>query len=137
MVPAQWMVLDALPLTSSKKVDRRALPAPTPVRADLSRAYEAPRTPLEEAVAGIWATVLEVDRVGIHDDFFDLGGHSLLATRVLAHLRQGFDLDLPLRLLFEQTTVADLAGAVHTAIENEIAQLSDAEVAELLMEGNL
>ncbi|MEH1099579.1 amino acid adenylation domain-containing protein [Micromonospora sp. CPCC 205561] len=137
MVPAQWMVLDALPLTTSKKVDRRALPAPTPVRADLSRAYEAPRTPLEETVADIWATVLEVGRVGVHDDFFDLGGHSLLATRVLAHLRQSFDIDLPLRLLFEQTTVADLADAVHTAIENEIARLSDAEVAELLMEGNL
>ncbi|MDT0527968.1 amino acid adenylation domain-containing protein [Micromonospora sp. DSM 115977] len=137
MVPAQWMVLDALPLTTSKKVDRRALPAPTPVRADPGRAYEAPRTPLEEAVADIWATVLEVDRVGVHDDFFDLGGHSLLATRVLAHLRQGFDLDLPLRLLFEQTTVADLADAVQTAIENEISQLSDAEVAELLKEGNL
>ncbi|MBQ1075158.1 amino acid adenylation domain-containing protein [Micromonospora sp. C31] len=137
MVPAQWMVLDALPLTTSKKVDRRALPAPTPVRADPGRAYEAPRTPLEEAVADIWATVLEVDRVGVHDDFFDLGGHSLLATRVLAHLRQSFDLDLPLRLLFEQTTVADLADAVHTAIENEISRLSDAEVAELLKEGNL
>ncbi|MGC4792029.1 amino acid adenylation domain-containing protein [Micromonospora sp. DT178] len=137
MVPAQWMVLDALPLTTSKKVDRRALPAPTPVRADTGRAYEAPRTPLEEAVADIWATVLEVDRVGVHDDFFDLGGHSLLATRVLAHLRQGFDLDLPLRLLFERTTVADLADAVHTAIENEISRLSDAEVAELLKEGNL
>ncbi|MEU6074077.1 amino acid adenylation domain-containing protein [Micromonospora sp. NPDC047074] len=137
MVPAQWMVLDALPLTASKKVDRRALPAPTPVRADPGRAYEAPRTALEETVADIWATVLEVDRVGVHDDFFDLGGHSLLATRVLAHLRQSFDIDLPLRLLFEQTTVTDLAGAVHTAIENEIARLSDAEVAELLMEGNL
>ncbi|MGK5520022.1 amino acid adenylation domain-containing protein [Micromonospora sp. URMC 107] len=137
MVPAQWMVLDALPLTTSKKVDRRALPAPTPVRADPGRAYEAPRTPLEETVAGIWAAVLEVDRVGVHDDFFDLGGHSLLATRVLAHLRQSFDIDLPLRLLFERTTVADLADAVHTAIENEIARLSDAEVAELLKEGNL
>ncbi|MBO4208617.1 non-ribosomal peptide synthetase [Micromonospora echinofusca] len=138
MVPAQWMVLDALPLTASKKVDRRALPAPVPVRADVGRAYEAPRTPVEETVAGIWASVLEVDRVGVHDDFFDLGGHSLLATRVLAHLRQSFDIDLPLRLLFEQTTVADLADAVYTAIENEIAQLSDAEVAELLSkEGNL
>ncbi|MEH1017432.1 amino acid adenylation domain-containing protein [Micromonospora sp. CPCC 206060] len=138
MVPAQWMVLDALPLTASKKVDRRALPAPVPVRADVGRAYEAPRTPVEETVAGVWATVLEVDRVGVHDDFFDLGGHSLLATRVLAHLRQSFDIDLPLRLLFEQTTVADLADAVYTAIENEIAQLSDAEVAELLSkEGNL
>ncbi|GAB3136777.1 hypothetical protein GCM10027290_01110 [Micromonospora sonneratiae] len=138
MVPAQWMVLDALPLTASKKVDRRALPAPVPTRADVGRAYEAPRTPVEETVADIWATVLEVDRVGVHDDFFDLGGHSLLATRVLAHLRQSFDIDLPLRLLFEQTTVADLADAVYTAIENEIAQLSDAEVAELLSkEGNL
>ncbi|MFG1891266.1 amino acid adenylation domain-containing protein [Micromonospora sp. NPDC049051] len=136
MVPAQWTVLDALPLTASKKVDRRALPAPTPVRAG-SRAYEAPRTPVEEAVADIWATVLEVDRVGVQDDFFDLGGHSLLATRVLAHLRQSFDIDLPLRLLFERTTVAGLADAVHTAIENEIARLSDAEVAELLKEANL
>ncbi|CRK57275.1 putative non-ribosomal peptide synthetase [Alloactinosynnema sp. L-07] len=130
MIPALWVPLAELPLTASKKVDRKALP--DPVRTDAERDYVAPRDPGEEAVAGIWADVLGVERVGVHDNFFELGGHSLLATRVLARLRQTFAVDLALRTLFEATTVAELAGAVTDAIEAEIAGLSDADVAELL-----
>ena len=88
--------------------------------------------PTESAVADIWAAVLDVGRVGAHDDFFSLGGHSLLATRVLARVRDAFAVDLPLRRLFEATTVAGLADAVTEAIEADIAALSDAEVEELL-----
>ncbi|MEU0149800.1 amino acid adenylation domain-containing protein [Streptomyces sp. NPDC006288] len=129
MVPALWTALDALPMTSSQKIDRKALPAPT---ASTERAYVAPRDPAEETVAAIWAETLGIERIGVEDDFFVLGGHSLLATRVLARIRETFAVDLPLRRLFEDTTVAALAAAVTEAVEAAIDQLSDAEVAELL-----
>ncbi|GAA1973185.1 non-ribosomal peptide synthetase [Kitasatospora viridis] len=132
MIPSLWVPLAELPLTSSKKVDRRALPTPEPDRAQLTTAYLAPRTPLETALAGIWADILRLDRVGVDDGFFDLGGHSLLATRVLAQIRQAFGVDLPLRRLFEAPTVALLAESVEQAVEAQIAELSDEEVERLL-----
>ncbi len=134
MVPAHWVTLDELPLTPSKKVDRKALPEVSTVDGGVDGGvdYVAPRTATESAVADIWAAVLDVGRVGAHDDFFSLGGHSLLATRVLARVRDAFAVDLPLRRLFEATTVAGLADAVTEAIEADIAALSDAEVEELL-----
>ena len=137
MIPSWWTGLPALPLTSSKKVDRKALPAPDRSRPDLDASYVAPRDPAEEVVGEIWAEVLGLDRIGVHDDFFAAGGHSLLATRVLARLRDAFAVELPLRALFEATTVADLAEVVRTAIEAEIDQLTDAEVAlQLAREGD-
>ncbi|MGW6745928.1 amino acid adenylation domain-containing protein [Streptomyces sp. NPDC055025] len=132
MIPSLWVTLPALPLTSSKKVDRKALPDPVLARTDGGQEYVAPRDPAEETVAAIWCEVLDVARVGALDDFFALGGHSLLATRVLARIREAFAVDLPLRRLFEATTVAELAEAVSEAIEAEIAGLSDDEVAGLL-----
>ncbi|MFF2329786.1 MULTISPECIES: amino acid adenylation domain-containing protein [unclassified Streptomyces] len=129
MVPALWSILDTLPMTSSQKIDRKALPTPA---ATAERAHVAPRDPAEEVLAAIWAETLGLERVGVEDDFFVLGGHSLLATRVLARIRETFAVDLPLRRLFENTTVAALAAAVTEAVEAAIAQLSDAEVAELL-----
>jgi amino acid adenylation domain-containing protein len=108
MVPAAFVLLAAFPLSPSGKVDRRTLPEPAPEGAP----YLAPRTPAEEVVAGLFADLLKQDRVGARDDFFALGGHSLLATRLASRLRQAFDVELPLRRLFERPTVAGLAAAV-------------------------
>ncbi|GAA2787234.1 hypothetical protein GCM10010452_14370 [Crossiella cryophila] len=134
MMPGLWTFLPELPLTPSKKVDRKALPQPEIDRPDLESPYLAPRTPTEHIVSGIWGEVLGLSRIGVEDDVFALGAHSLLATRVLARLNVVFGIDLPLRRLFEATTVATLAEAVLQAIEAEIDQLSDEEVAALLAE---
>ncbi|MCG3209093.1 MAG: D-alanine--poly(phosphoribitol) ligase subunit 1 [Anaerolineae bacterium] len=115
MVPAAFVVLDHLPLTPNGKVNRRALPAPDPSRPELSGDYVAPRTATEEIVAGIWAKLLGLERIGIHDNFFELGGHSLLATQVNSQLRTVFQVDLPLRRLFESPTVVQLAAAIDSA----------------------
>ncbi len=107
MVPPVFMMLEELPLSPNGKVDRRALPAP---QWEGERAgYSPPRTPVEELLAGIWAEVLGLDRIGIDEDFFEVGGHSLLATRVISRLGHTFRVELPLRALFEATTIAELA----------------------------
>ena len=108
MVPSAFVLLESLPLTSSGKLDRRALPEPVlPVREETP--LDLPRTPTEERLAAIWCDVLGLERVGIHDNFFELGGHSLLATRVVARTREAVGADLPLRAMFEQPTVAGIA----------------------------
>lgn len=109
MVPAVFVVLDTLPLTPNGKVDRQALPTPGQARPPLFEAFVAPRTPIEELLAGIWASVLKVESVGIHDNFFALGGHSLLAVQAMSRLRKVFQVDVPLRALFDAPTVAGLA----------------------------
>ncbi len=115
MVPAALVEVPAIPLTAHGKVDRRALPDPE-AAAPVERAFDPPRTPIEELLAGIWSRVLGVERVGRDDSFFDLGGHSLLATRVLSRLREVLQADLPLRTLFEATTIAELAPLVEAAL---------------------
>ncbi|RKH67424.1 non-ribosomal peptide synthetase [Corallococcus interemptor] len=113
MVPAVWVVLDALPLNVNGKVDRKALPEPE-ARAS-SATYEAPRTELEAKLAAIWAQVLRVPRVGVKDDFFALGGHSLLATQVVSRVRAETGAELPLRTLFEASTVEALASRIEAS----------------------
>ncbi|RKI15222.1 non-ribosomal peptide synthetase [Corallococcus sp. AB030] len=109
MVPAAFVPLEALPLTSNGKVDRKALPAPDASALRASHAYEAPATPLEEKLAALWSEVLRVPTVGRTDNFFELGGHSLLATQLVARVRAALDVELPLRALFEAPTIEALA----------------------------
>jgi amino acid adenylation domain-containing protein/FkbH-like protein len=111
MVPSAFVFLDALPLTPNGKVDRKALPIPEHGR-ESSRAFVAPRTPLEVQLAGIWGEVLQIDRVGATDNFFELGGHSLLAIQAIARIADTLNIQLPLSCLFEAPTIADLAAGM-------------------------
>ncbi|WP_035060990.1 non-ribosomal peptide synthetase [Andreprevotia chitinilytica] len=115
MVPAHILLLDQLPLTVNGKIDRKALPTPDLQRTSFG--HVPPRTPTEQAVAGVWAEVLRLERVGAEDDFFASGGHSLLATQVISKLRATFNIDIALRALFEASTVAALARKIDDAIQ--------------------
>jgi surfactin family lipopeptide synthetase C len=109
MVPSAFVTVDSLPLMPNGKVDRRALPVPEVSLLELEGDFVAPRDALEKRLVGIWEEVLGVERVGVHDDFFELGGHSLLATQVVSRVREAFGVEIPLRSLFYETTVARLA----------------------------
>lgn len=131
MVPSSFAVMASLPLTPSGKLNRRALPAPDlPATAELASAIAA-RTPVEEALTRIWREILELPRVGVQDNFFELGGHSLLATRVISRIRDEFNVDLPVRRMFETPTIEALALSV---VEATLAAQSLDETAQLLAE---
>jgi acyl-coenzyme A synthetase/AMP-(fatty) acid ligase/acyl carrier protein len=118
MVPALIMLLDGLPLTPNGKVDRNALPKPD-FRAGTSARFEPPRTQLQREVAAVWQELLKVDRVGIHDNFFDLGGHSLLVVQLQSRLRQCFGREPALLELFQKSTVAAIARSYETLMMTE------------------
>ncbi|HEY2292939.1 MAG TPA: amino acid adenylation domain-containing protein, partial [Thermoanaerobaculia bacterium] len=109
MMPALFVALPALPLTPNGKLDWRALPAPRREGAEIGA---APRNLVEEQLAGLWADLLRLDRIGVHDDFFTLGGHSLLATQLVSRLREAFQVELPLRAVFEAPTIAGQAARI-------------------------
>ncbi len=109
MVPAAFVLLDALPLTANGKIDRKALPAPATSRPELGDGYLAPRNQLEHTIAGIWRDALKLEKVGVHDNFFDLGGHSLLMAQVHSQLREILQQDVPLIKLLEHPTISALA----------------------------
>ncbi|WP_147093012.1 non-ribosomal peptide synthetase, partial [Myxococcus virescens] len=116
MVPQAVVVLERLPLLPNGKVDRKALPAPEAARDARKEAHVAPRTPVEQMLAGFWAEVLRLETVGLHDNFFEVGGHSLLAMQLVARVREAFRVDLPLRDVFESATVAALAERISRAV---------------------
>ncbi|MFP5284637.1 MAG: phosphopantetheine-binding protein [Thermoanaerobaculia bacterium] len=132
MVPSEVATLSDLPLTPNGKLDRRALAAvavaPEPA------IHQAPRTPLEEEMAALWAEVLGVDRVGLRDTFWNLGGHSLLATRLLNRLQSDLGVELPLRALFQAPELGAFTEIVARALlaEGELEGLSETEVRALL-----
>ena len=116
MIPSAFVTLESLSLTPNGKIDRRALSQLSVSNYQLSeKTFVAPRTPDEELLAGIWAEVLGIERVGVHDNFFDLGGHSLLATQVMSRLRDTFEVELSLRELFESPTIAGLNKNIQAA----------------------
>lgn len=131
MVPAFLVEMDALPRTPNQKIDRNALPEPEGQRPALEDTYEAPRTPVEQTISEVWADVLQIEKVGIQDNFFDLGGHSLQATRVIARLREPLQYDVPLRLFFENPTISDLALAI---TELQASQQTDDEILQMIEE---
>ena len=109
MVPSAFVFLDSLPLTATGKVDRKALPPLDPAEPLVDQLCVAPRTAVEELLANLWVEVLKVQKVGIHDNFFDLGGHSMLGIKMISQLRRKLGVDLPVRILFEAPTIAQLA----------------------------
>ncbi len=133
MVPLHWLWLERMPLNANGKLDRKALP-------DLdigqlhSQDYLAPRNALEETLAAIWAEVLKVERVGVQDNFFELGGHSLLATQIASRVQKTLQRDVPLRAMFECSTVAELAEYIDGLAANEISAEKVDRLSDLMAE---
>jgi amino acid adenylation domain-containing protein len=132
MVPALFVSLDQLPLTPSGKVERKSLPAPPRVRPMIERPYVRPRRPIEQIMAEIWAEVLRVDRVGIHDDFFELGGHSLSAIQLISRVRHRFDTELSLRRLFKNPTIAELSRVIEKELLEKVESMTEADARKIL-----
>jgi amino acid adenylation domain-containing protein len=146
MIPSVFVMIDALPVSPNGKVDRNALPEPDHVRPHLRQSFVAPGNAVEGLLAEIWADALDVETVGIHDNFLELGGHSILATRLVSQMRDMLQVDLPLRSLFENPTVAQLAEVIlrnsedRSRIEKtaqlalQVVRASDGELETMLRE---
>ena len=115
MVPSGFVVLSQLPLTPNGKLDRKALPAPDHASI-VSTEFMAPQTETEKVLAEIWSEVLGIKQVGIHDNFFDLGGHSLMATQVVSRIQKAFDIEFPLRKVFESSTVESISKYIDATV---------------------
>ncbi|MBY8950337.1 non-ribosomal peptide synthetase [Pseudomonas carnis] len=133
MVPLHWLWLDRLPLNANGKLDRKALPA-LEIGQLHNQDYVAPCTELETTLAGIWAEVLKVERVGVQDNFFELGGHSLLATQIASRVQKTLQRDVPLRAMFECSTVAELAEYIERVAGNEISAEKVDRLSDLMAE---
>jgi amino acid adenylation domain-containing protein len=129
MIPSKFVFLERLPLTPSGKLDRRGLPSVGDERPSLDAAFLAPRTPFEKVLCAMWESVLGVKPIGVHDDFTDLGGTSLTAAMIVSRLGESLRVELPVRALFESSTVATLA---MTVIEERMKGMDDAERIRLL-----
>jgi hypothetical protein len=125
MIPAVFVFLDAFPLTPNGKIDRKALPEPKALHPELQATYQAPKTDVEQTIATVWQKVLKLEKVGIHDNFFDMGGHSLLAAQVHGKLSETLIMDdFPLVKLFQYTTISTLA----KYICNQVDELPSSKV---------
>ncbi|SAM34599.1 non-ribosomal peptide synthetase [Pseudomonas sp. 1 R 17] len=133
MVPLHWLWLERLPLNANGKLDRKALPE-LEIGQLHSQDYLAPRNELENTLAAIWAEVLKVDRVGVQDNFFELGGHSLLATQIASRVQKTLQRDVPLRAMFECSTVAELAAYIEGLAANEISAEKVDRLSDLMAE---
>lgn len=122
MIPSAFVPMESFPLTSNGKVDRRKLPKPTTSRPELSQIYVAPSTPTEEILTAIWQDILGLTKIGVNDNFFTVGGHSLFATQVIAMTRKAFNLELPIRSLFQSPTIAELAKKIEIGSYQELEQ---------------
>jgi acyl carrier protein len=131
MIPTTFVALTKFSLLATGKVNRRALPDPGRSRPELATDYAAPRTPIEQQLAKVWGEILSLNQIGIHDDFFELGGHSLAATRVVSQVIKQFQLQIPLRSLFDSPTVAEMAAVI---TEHQGKQLGGIELEQLLSE---
>jgi acyl carrier protein len=131
MMPSAFVFLETLPLLPNGKMNRQALPAPSPARPALDVRYVAPRSPVETDLVCIWAEVLKLKQIGIHDNFLELGGHSLHATRILTRVIKTFRVELSIRALLETPTVAQMAKVI---VEHLAAQADPATLARLLAE---
>ncbi|RIK32674.1 MAG: non-ribosomal peptide synthetase [Anaerolineae bacterium] len=116
MIPSSFMFLEEFPMTPNRKVNRKSLPAPVVHQGESKRSLTLPRNEVEKAIADLWTSVLGISDLDIYDNFFDLGGHSLLATRVIARIRDQYQIDLPLRVIFVTPTIAEIAEAVSTIL---------------------
>jgi amino acid adenylation domain-containing protein len=131
MVPSAFVPLDALPLSPNGKLNRSALPDPGDAHPDVNREFVPPTTPVETTLAAIFSEILDVSRIGLHDDFFELGGHSLLATRVVSRIRDHFQIEVTPRLLFESPTVGELSNRISSLL---LQSASSDEMASVLAE---
>jgi len=132
MIPSAFVYLDALPLTSHGKIDRRALPAPDAERPALAEAFIAPQTTTEKSLASIWTKLLGINRVGSNDNYFELGGDSLLATQLVSQVRRVFEVELPLVDLFQHPILAELAASIEEIIIEQMEEISEEEAEQLL-----
>jgi len=128
MVPTVFVPLESIPKTSTGKIDRNALPAPRNSRPPLDRDYTPARTRVEKKLKEIWSEVLSRDEIGVHDNFFDLGGHSLNATQVVSRLCKLFKETVPLRIMFEYPTIAELAAAIDPLKEQVLLDRTPSEL---------
>ncbi len=134
MVPSVFMMVDTFPLTPNGKVDRKALPALDQSRASLQQEFVAPRSEVEELLADIWAEILDRERIGVYDDFFELGGNSLLAIQLLSRIRDVFDVQIPIHKLFTTKNIEDVTIIIEEQLIEELDQLSEEEAERLLAE---
>jgi amino acid adenylation domain-containing protein len=130
MVPRLYTVLDAFPLTPNGKIDRQALPTPELAR-EADTPFMEPTTEIERLLAGIWCEVLELECVGVNDNFFKLGGHSLKITQVISRVREALEIELPMRTMFEAPTIASLALRIEDLLIQELNALSEEEAQKL------